>query len=128
MLLPFDASITWPREFEGQALPTYISWMMVACVISLLDAPAICLPCGVSASGLPIGVQLVVAPRCQAFLMQVAAAYERAHNHHSKVPVACIPGATEAVGAARAEVCGSGSGGGGSSGGDDSAGGAAAVS
>ncbi len=47
----------WPREFEGTAFPDYLGWMALAYVVSLLDAPAISIPCGLTHAGAAIAAR-----------------------------------------------------------------------
>ncbi|WP_199241049.1 amidase family protein [Naasia lichenicola] len=58
-LFPFDAELTWPREVAGRTMDTYHRWMEVSILATLINAPAIALPAGLGAAGLPIGVQLI---------------------------------------------------------------------
>lgn len=48
--------------------------------------PTISLPCGFSASGLPIGLQISGAPGQDAVVLQLAHAYERATDWHTRRP------------------------------------------
>ena len=41
----------WVQEFQGTKFQTYIDWMALASVISLLDVPALSLPCGFTTEG-----------------------------------------------------------------------------
>jgi aspartyl-tRNA(Asn)/glutamyl-tRNA(Gln) amidotransferase subunit A len=55
---------------------------------NVFGLPAITLPCGFTASGLPIGLQIVGAPFAELTVLAVAHAYERGtewHNKHPKV-------------------------------------------
>jgi aspartyl-tRNA(Asn)/glutamyl-tRNA(Gln) amidotransferase subunit A len=45
---------------------------------NLVGLPAISIPCGADASGLPIGLQLVARPWAEARLLRIARAFERA--------------------------------------------------
>jgi aspartyl-tRNA(Asn)/glutamyl-tRNA(Gln) amidotransferase subunit A len=48
--------------------------------------PAISIPCGVDAAGLPIGLQLVVAPYDEETLFEVAERYQRLTTWHLRKP------------------------------------------
>lgn len=85
-VLPFDASIEYPTEINGQRLENYLDWMRALCVISATGCPAISVPAGFSASGLPVGVQLVAQPGNDVELLRVAHAFEAATGHHRRHP------------------------------------------
>ncbi len=55
-------------------------------VWSFSETPAISIPCGFSAAGLPIGVQLIAAPWAEARLLAVAAAFQAVTDHHLRRP------------------------------------------
>jgi aspartyl-tRNA(Asn)/glutamyl-tRNA(Gln) amidotransferase subunit A len=55
---------------------------------NLAGVPAISVPCGVTAEGLPVGLQLTAPRMDEATALGVAAAYERATDWHSRVPPA----------------------------------------
>ena len=54
--------------------------------VNLAGLPALSLPCGFTASGLPIGLQLIGQPFREADLLATAHAYEQAHDWHTKYP------------------------------------------
>jgi aspartyl-tRNA(Asn)/glutamyl-tRNA(Gln) amidotransferase subunit A len=54
--------------------------------VNLAGVPAIALPCGHDAQGLPIGLQLIGKPLSEATLYQAAFAFEQATDHHTKRP------------------------------------------
>jgi aspartyl-tRNA(Asn)/glutamyl-tRNA(Gln) amidotransferase subunit A len=54
--------------------------------VNLAGLPAISLPCGFTAEGLPIGLQLIGQPFQEASLLAMAHAYERAHDWSTKHP------------------------------------------
>ena len=53
---------------------------------ALAGLPALSVPCGFSASGLPIGLQIVGRPFDEALLFRVGHAYERATEWHTRHP------------------------------------------
>lgn len=90
ILQPFDASIPWPSEVPGAATRSkfrnYTEWMKATSLLSALDVPAVSVPCGVTAHGLPVGLQLVGPPGSDAAVLAEAAAFEAAHSW-----VRCVP-------------------------------------
>lgn len=58
-VLPFDIEQPYVTSINGQELPTYIDWMRSCYYISILGVPALSVPCGWSAEGLPVGLQIV---------------------------------------------------------------------
>jgi len=61
-VLPFPATLEWPRQIDGQPMASYLDWMSVCCVITVTGAPALSIPCGMSADGLPVGLQVIGRP------------------------------------------------------------------
>jgi amidase len=58
-------------------LTTYIDWMFLTFVITLTGCPAISVPCGFTASGLPVGLQLIGRPHGDYELLAAAAILEQ---------------------------------------------------
>ncbi|WP_333842654.1 amidase [Pelomicrobium sp.] len=54
--------------------------------VSFLGLPALSVPCGFSAAGLPIGLQLVADTLQEALLLRIAAAYEEATRFYRRRP------------------------------------------
>ncbi|HEY8994750.1 MAG TPA: Asp-tRNA(Asn)/Glu-tRNA(Gln) amidotransferase subunit GatA [Lacunisphaera sp.] len=54
--------------------------------INLAGLPGISVPCGFTASGLPIGLQIIGRPFDEAGLLAIARHYEQAHDWHTKHP------------------------------------------
>jgi aspartyl-tRNA(Asn)/glutamyl-tRNA(Gln) amidotransferase subunit A len=55
-------------------------------IVNYLGLPAMSVPCGFSASGLPIGFQLIARPFAEERLFRVGHAYERATRWHALTP------------------------------------------
>lgn len=85
-LAPFPAEWTWPREVAGTPMGTYIEWMRSATLISATGCPAISVPGGFTAAGLPVGLQLVGAPGRDVDLLRVARAYDEATRYADRAP------------------------------------------
>ena len=54
--------------------------------LNYLGLPVVALPCGFSASGLPISIQLVGRPWSEALLLRIADAFQRTTDWHSRTP------------------------------------------
>ncbi|MEP6759003.1 MAG: amidase [Actinomycetota bacterium] len=75
-VLPFDIGLEYPTEVAGSPMPTYLDWMESCWSITVLGGPATSVPCGVSAAGLPIGMQIVGRTRDDAGVLRLAQAVE----------------------------------------------------
>jgi amidase len=71
---PFPVEQEYPTEIAGVALDGYIEWMRSCSRISATTLPAISVPAGFTPGGLPVGLQLVGAPRGELALLEVAEA------------------------------------------------------
>lgn len=85
-VLPFDAGIEYPTRINGVQLENYLDWMRSLCLISATGCPAVSVPAGFSASGLPVGVQIVARPGADVELLRIAHAFEAATAHHARHP------------------------------------------
>ncbi len=56
---PFPAEQNYPTEINGIPLASYIDWVAQTFLVSLAALPAASVPAGLSAAGLPIGLQIV---------------------------------------------------------------------
>ncbi len=75
---PFDAGERWPTSIAGRRMDTYHRWMEVVIYATFAGLPAISVPVGFSATGLPMGMQLIGRPRDDLGVLQLAHAYEQA--------------------------------------------------
>jgi amidase len=75
---PFPADLEYPAEINGKPMETYLDWMRACYLITVTGCPAISVPFGRTAHGLPVGVQLVAAHGADRFLLETAAALEAA--------------------------------------------------
>jgi aspartyl-tRNA(Asn)/glutamyl-tRNA(Gln) amidotransferase subunit A len=71
-VLPFPVNMNFPLSASGEPL---LSWTFTP-TFNLTRHPALSLPCGLSSSGLPVGLQLVAGHFRDAFLLSAAAAFE----------------------------------------------------
>src|SRR5262249_48981152 len=77
-LAPFPVEQRFPVEIAGEKLTTYIDWMFLTFIITLVGCPAISLPCGLTQDGLPVGLQLVGRPHSDVELLGTALLLEQA--------------------------------------------------
>lgn len=75
---PFDISQPYVTEIDGVKMENYIDWMRSCYYITVTTHPAISVPCGFTAEGLPVGLQIVGRHRGELELLQIAHAFEQA--------------------------------------------------
>jgi Asp-tRNA(Asn)/Glu-tRNA(Gln) amidotransferase A subunit family amidase len=66
----------FPREIDGVATRSYFHWLALAYAVTLPGHPAVCLPVGRDAAGMPFGLQIVGPRGGDAFVLGVARALE----------------------------------------------------
>jgi amidase len=59
-------------------MATYVDWMRSCWYVTFMSNPAMSVPAGFTASGLPIGIQIVGRHRGEWSLLQMAHAFEQA--------------------------------------------------
>ena len=83
---PFPVDWRWPQTIEGRAMDTYHRWMEVVVPASLIGLPALSLPCGFGAGGLPMGMQLIGRAGADAAVLAAGAAYHAATDWPGRCP------------------------------------------
>jgi amidase len=73
-VVPFPVEQEWVAEINGEPMATYIDWMRSCSRITVSAHPAVSVPAGLTASGLPVGVQLVGRYGADRRLLEIAAA------------------------------------------------------
>jgi amidase len=73
---PFPVEQRYVEECAGVRFETYVDWLAIAYAVTLTGHPALSLPCGFTAAGLPVGLQMVGPWRGEAALLSAAAALE----------------------------------------------------
>ncbi|OKO82551.1 amidase family protein [Bradyrhizobium sp. NAS96.2] len=73
---PFPVEHRYVAECDGKKFDNYVEWLGIVYAITLACCPALSLPCGFTASGLPIGLQMVARPRAEAQLLAGAKVLE----------------------------------------------------
>ena len=75
-------------EKSGDPLQMYLADIYTVAA-NLAGIPAVSIPCGLTATGLPIGLQLMAPPFAEDRLLRIAHAYQQATDHHTKTPPIC---------------------------------------
>jgi amidase len=73
---PFPVENRYVAECAGKRFDDYVEWLGIVYAITLACCPSLSLPCGFTASGLPVGVQVVAAPRGDAQVLAGAKVLE----------------------------------------------------
>jgi amidase len=66
---PFRVENRYVAECGGKKFDNYVQWLGIVYAITLACCPALSMPCGFTASGLPVGLQVVARPRGEARLL-----------------------------------------------------------
>ncbi|WP_222272097.1 amidase [Modestobacter marinus] len=85
-VLPFPVEVEYPTEVAGVQMDDYVGWMRSCTLISATGCPALSVPGGVTADGLPVGLQLVTAPRTDRWLLEIGHAFEQATGFGRRRP------------------------------------------
>jgi len=85
-IFPFNADLHWPKTVMGRNMDTYHRWMEVVVPASLTGLPALNVPVGFGAAGLPMGMQLVGQRVADARLLQIGQVYHDATDWPSQRP------------------------------------------
>jgi amidase len=76
IVAPFPVENRYVAECAGKKFDNYVEWLGIVYAITLVCCPALSLPCGFTASGLPVGLQMVAPPRGDAQLLAGAKVLE----------------------------------------------------
>jgi amidase len=84
---PFPVENRYVAECDGKKFDNYVEWLAIVYAITLACCPALSLPCGFTASGLPVGLQMVAAPRGEARLLAGAKLLEDILGLRGSTPI-----------------------------------------
>jgi len=82
---PFEVGSFGPREIAGRAVSP-LGWMPFTYPFNITGQPAASVPCGLTESGLPVGLQLVGRRFEDGTVLRAAAAFERAAPWRERRP------------------------------------------
>jgi len=87
IVAPFPIGDRYVAECAGKTFENYVQWLAIVYAITLVYCPALSLPCGFTASGLPVGLQMVGPPRGEAALLAGAGMLEQILGLHDMTPI-----------------------------------------
>jgi amidase len=84
---PYPVTQRYVAECNGHRFETYVDWLTIVSAITLTSSPAISIPAGFTASGLPVGIQIVAPGRAEARLLAGAKLLEDLLGLKNLVPI-----------------------------------------
>jgi amidase len=84
---PFPVENRYVAECAGKKFDNYVEWLGIVYAITLVCCPALSLPCGFTAAGLPVGLQMVAAPRAELQLLAGAKMLEDVLGLRGTTPI-----------------------------------------
>ena len=94
---PFDHLVRYLTEIDGTEFDNYVDWLAMTFAITLTTCPAISVPCGFTAAGLPVGLQIMAPMHGEAALLSAAALFEQAAGLAKLTPIDPRPAARPAA-------------------------------
>jgi amidase len=89
-VLPFPIDQEYVDEINGEKLATFLDWMKSCYYITITGHPAISVPAGFTADGLPVGIQIVGRRNADFAVLQLAHAFEQATLVGQRRPPVCL--------------------------------------
>jgi len=85
-VVPFPIEQEYVTQIGSVKMDNYVDWMRSAYYVTVTTHPAISVPCGFTADGLPIGLQIVGRHQGEFELLQIAHAFEQATQFGQRRP------------------------------------------
>lgn len=85
-VLPFSAEDEYPKMINSRPVEDYMAWVDSTTLFSATGCPALSVPAGFSASGLPIGLQIIGPVGGEEMVLHVARCFEAATGHGQHRP------------------------------------------
>ncbi|MBI1171894.1 amidase [bacterium] len=89
---PFPAEWRWPQSIGDRRMDTYHRWMEVVIPVSLAGLPALSVPVGFGAAGLPMGLQLAGRIGNDGGILAMGQAWHEATDWPNRQPPPLAPG------------------------------------
>ena len=84
---PYPVEQRFVERLGDHEFSNYIEWCSIAYAITIIGAPALSVPCGFTASGLPVGLQMASQPGTEAHLLGAAMLFEDAAGLSGQLPI-----------------------------------------
>ena len=84
---PFPVEQRYVTECNGTKFETYVDWLAIVSAITNVCCPAISIPAGFTRENLPVGIQVIAAPRGEARLLASARLLEEMLGLAGLVPI-----------------------------------------
>jgi amidase len=85
-VLPFPVELEYPTEIGGVPQDNYLEWMRSCTLVTAAGCPALSVPGGFTPDGLPVGLQVIGAPRADRRVLEVGYAFEQATRFGDRRP------------------------------------------
>jgi len=85
-VLPFPVELEYPTEIGGVPQENYLEWMRSCTLFSATGCPALSVPGGFTDDGLPVGLQIIGAPRADRRVLEAGHAFEQATQFWQRRP------------------------------------------
>ena len=86
-IAPFPVDQRYVEEIDGQPCETYIDWFSITFALTMTSCPVVTVPCGFTAKGMPVGIQIVGKPRGEAALLRAAHHFEKILGIAGQLPI-----------------------------------------
>ena len=83
---PFDAAMEYPEQVAGRPMRDYLEWMRSSYLVSATGCPALSVPAGFTADGLPVGLQIVGPHHADLAVLQIGHAFEQSTRFADRRP------------------------------------------
>lgn len=84
---PFPVTQRFVHSCNGVSFSNYVEWLSIAYAVSVVACPAMSLPCGFTAAGLPVGLQIVGRPHGDAQVFAAAKLLEDCFDLDTSRPI-----------------------------------------
>lgn len=84
---PFPLEQRYVESIDGKPCKSYIDWFAITFALTMTSCPIVVIPCGFTANGLPVGIQIVGRPRGEAEVLRAAHRMEEVFSISNRLPI-----------------------------------------